>query len=56
MTGNDTTGPRHSANCVCAQCQAEQLRAKAAHQVVNPLPRIERDKLARDLHDAVLPA
>jgi len=35
----------HSTTCVCAQCQADRLRQKAARGHVNPLNRIERDRL-----------
>jgi len=34
----------HNTTCVCAQCQAEQLRKKVARNHVNPLTRAERDE------------
>lgn len=37
---------KHSTNCVCAQCQADQLREKKKHSAINPLTRYERDRLA----------
>ncbi len=35
----------HNPTCVCAQCQAEQLRKKALRGHINPLSRVERDRL-----------
>ena len=40
---------KHAPTCVCPTCQFEREREKAKRSAINPLTRIERDKLAQEV-------